>query len=88
MEIIKTKVTHEWQNGELVEKDNERIEAVIFINKDGDRIIESEDLSSLIPISGASIKNYVRSKHVLHYYMGQKWFINLDDFFEKGKRIL
>ena len=88
METLKTKIRYEWIKGELVEKPEEKIEAIIFNKKDGNHIVSISDLSFMTDISIQSLKNYITSKHVLHYYIGQNWFVEIEDFFEKGKRIL
>ena len=88
METIKVRVTHEWQEGKLVEKPEEKIEAIIFNNEKGNRIVSLEDMSYLTDISVQSLKNYITRNHVSHYYIGQKWFVNIESFFENGKRVL
>ena len=79
---------YEWENGILKEKPEEKIEAIIFEDANSNKIVSIEDMSFLTDISVQSLKNYITSKHVSHYYIGQRWFVNIEDFFEKGKRVL
>ena len=88
METIKVNVTHIWENGKLTEKPEEKVEAIIFNDNNGNKIVSIRDLSFMTDISIQSLKNFITSKHVLHYYIGQSWFVNIEDFFEKSKRIL
>ena len=88
METIKVRVTHEWLEGKLVEKIEEKIEAIIFNDENGKHIISLDDLSFLTSISLTSLKNYIRNNHILHYHISSKWFVAIEDFFEHGKRIL
>ena len=88
METIKTKITNIWEEGKLIEKPEEKIEAVLFNDKEGNQIVSIEDMSFLTSISIQSLKNYITRNHVLHYYVGQHWFVCIEDFFEKSKRTL
>lgn len=88
METLKIRVGHQWVNGELLEKAEEKIEAIIFNDKENNHIVSLRDLSYMTEISIQSLKNYITSKHVLHYYIGQNWFVNIEDLWDKSKRIL
>ena len=88
METIKTKITNVWENGKLIEKPEEKIEAIIFNDNDGNNIVSIQDLSFMTDVSIQSLKNFITSKHVLHYYIGQNWFVNIEDLWDKSKRIL
>ena len=88
METIKTKVTNIWENGKLIEKPQEKIEAIVFNDREGNQIVSLEDMAFLTDVSTQSLKNYINSKHIPHYYVGQKWFVSIEDFFDGGKRVL
>ena len=88
METIKTKINHQWVEGKLIEKPEEKIEAIIFNDGEGKSIVSISDLSFMTDISIQSLKNHITSKHILHYYIGQNWFVNIEDFWDKSKRIL
>lgn len=88
MDSLKIKIGHEWIQGELVEKPKEKVEAIIFHDKNNNSIISLEDFSFLTGISLTSLKNYIRNNHILHYHISSKWFINLENFFLEGERVL
>ena len=84
MEILKINVAHEWIQGELVEKDKERIQSVIF-QKEG--IITLNDFTNLLGLSLGGMKQFITNNKLPYFKLSRLWMIDLEMFWEELKKL-